>query len=182
MGDPNPETKTTRSRKKSTGGAKRKRPDDEDIPCPKKMTPDSDDENDPTFKRIRKYLSTIHRTEVQADTDKAIGKISSKLNATQAELTQHKAEMQQELASIKASIGGMGQHASTIAPQAGSSYASAAACAPSTSTISHQSNKSRMYWQCRRCAKIHNIKGSSDDELWRNLQQFFSYKNEGPLS
>ena len=163
----------TRSGRNFSGGSlKRKRSieyaKDTTAPSNKKMAGGNDisdsDTNEPpsTYDKIRTYLSTTHRAEVQADTNKAVDKISARLDATQDELARHKAKMDRELGMIKDSISRIeGQ------PNPGTSYAAAAGVSalamPSASprAMDLQSQETRTYWQFRKCAKVHPVEGET---------------------
>ena len=96
---------------------------------------------------------------------KAVDKITARVETTQVEVKQNKIEMSAEIEQIEASISGIiGQtkEAST------SSYATVVAARPLVPcAIDLQSQEVRIYWQFRRCAKIHSIPGETEAELWK---------------
>ena len=54
-----------------------------------------------TFAQITHYLSTTHRAATREDTDLVVNKLSARLDATQCELTEHKATTSREFERIR---------------------------------------------------------------------------------
>ena len=73
-----------------------------------------------------------------------------------------------------------------LVPAVGALYAAAAAGPATGGQILRpselQSQETRIYWQFRKCAKIHSIEGETESELWKGLQSFFRTKMRIPTS
>ena len=198
MGANTTEGATTRSRKNSVPGPgqKRKRSlernsTDTNAPSSKKMTGgNGNPADDPsssgpmTYGQFTHYLSTTHRGEVKKDIEAAVDKVSTRLDATNAELAAHKAKTSEDIDQIRAAISRISNQESTVP---GGSYAAAAAAGSKSGNVSNRaldllSQETRQYWQFCKCAKIHPIDGETDKELWHGLQEFIRSKLRIPTS
>ena len=125
-----------------------------------------------TFGQFTHYLSSTHRKQTREDTTEAVEKISVRLDATQQEFTAHKVHAGEEMPKIRQCIERLSNEKSqSIA----GSYAAASSwkChGTKKGTTNMQSQEVRSYWEFRRCAKIHQILGETEAELWRSLQDF----------
>ena len=111
--------------------------------------PSSPDPTLSTYEQIRGYLATTHRADIKKDTDQAVEKLNNRIDATQMELSAHKAKMNEELINIKSSIQNLGGQ-----NQAQITYASVSAAANGSniSTVRNMNSISqevRMYQMCQ---------------------------------
>ena len=186
-------TRSTRARKKSAPATKRKRSvegSDSTAPCNKKMA--GGNENQPettsttttnfTFADLTHYLSTTHRVDTQKDIDEAVTRAVTKVTSTlEKDLTVHKEVVAREIDQIKACIARLDKDKN----DPGTSYAAAAASTEINTprlarALDLQSHETRTYWQFRKCARIHNVAGETEAEIWKDLQAFLRNKMKIP--
>ena len=131
-----------------------------------------------TYERIKIYLSTTHRAMTQDDINSGYDRISARLDATRQELAAHKSSVNSEIRQIKDSISKLSNGGPR--PRDRDSYASAVLAAPSSHSSPRAndllSQETRIYWQFRKCAKMHPVHGETEAELWLGLQDFLRSK------
>ena len=138
---------------------------------------DQSRDNDNTFswKQFTDHLAK----ELNCNKEETVKGITSRINATDAELENHKKKMNQELSQIRKDIAALAANAAVAASPntMPTPYKSALL---NVKRISDQDLKS--YWWARKCDQFFPIEGETDKELWGNLQTFMQRDMRIPAS